>query len=81
VALERLQRCARGGVLEPHRLVVRARHDLLAVRGEGHGPDRERVALERLQRYARGGVPEPHRLVIRARHDLLAVRGEGHGVD
>jgi hypothetical protein len=39
VALERLQRYARGGVLEPHRLVVRARHDLLAVRGEGHGPD------------------------------------------
>jgi hypothetical protein len=49
MALERLLQGSSRSVPEPYRVIVRSRHDLLAVGGEGHRPDRGRMALECLK--------------------------------
>ena len=75
-------RVAGGHVPQPHRVIVAAAGQGLAVGAERHRPDGAGVAGEgAADRVAGGHVPQPHRAIVAAAGQGLAVRAERHRED
>src|SRR5262249_1456174 len=71
----------RGDLEQPHRPVVAARGERLAIGGEGHRGDDVLVALEDADFLPGAGLPETDRAIGAGRGDGLAVGTEGQGAD
>src|SRR6267154_2167436 len=78
MSLERCPQWFAGlGIPQPDGLVLRPRHDVLAIGRECNRKDIMLMSLERCPQWFAGlGIPQPDGLVLRPRHDALAIRRE-----
>ena len=66
---------------ELHRLIVRTRNDVLAIRAKRHTCDRIRVSGQGPKHIPRLRRPELHGIIARTRNDVLAIRAKRHTFD